>query len=931
MGTPRIEKLLHSLALLLLAALASAPALAVQARSSAIAVTPDGARVWVVNRDSNSVSVLDTVTSALLAETPVGREPRTLAITPDGAKVYVACLGSNRVDVLDGATFALLRSIAVGREPFGVAVAPNGARVYVTATSSGTVSVIDPVTDTVTSTITPGGRPRGLAVSADSSQLALTHYLTPTPSVNGVVSLFNATTLALTTNVNLPVIPPGTNLDGVPNIMQAAAYRPASTQLWLPFVASITGNANLTLQTTVRPELAIVDTSLAPPREAPNTRINLNLIVASPAVSQPVAIDFVPNGTAAVVVNQASDDVTIVAAATRTELRTVRVGSAPDGVAVSPDGARAYVSNYLSRTVSVLAISPPASAAVIGTIPVTSEPLPANILNGKKLFFTARGRMSTQNNIACTSCHPDAAHDGRDWIFTNNVGEGNRKTTDIRGIVDSGAIHWTANMDELQDLEWNIRKINFGPGLIDGLPFDALATGHNAGLSPDLDDMAAFMDSLTAPDSINPNRGAGGVLSAAAARGKQLFRDPARGCASCHRGVAGTDSDRASLVRHDVGTLAPADLNGQHGFDTMGLRNLHDAAPYLHDGTAPSLQAVLTNRNTGNRHGVTSTLTTGQVNDLASYLLAFGTEPDELNAGAGVGLPASIRLPIRARDITYTALDTSDPRQHNRIQGFSLALAFPPGAGVQAVTVAPAGVAATLPVSSVSDPPADLATGRKTYAVRFGAPIPLTMDAPGGGDIVAVAVFALAPATAGPIAVTLDPAGAALIGGTGAAFEKSESPATENLLVSNGTLTVAAPEVSSVELGAPPLLVAKSPTPGSLALAWEPVGGAAYNLYRGTLASLAAGAYDHACFLSGPGLRRRPPCRAEPETSTSLSPPPPRRSARARSGARAAAPRARTARLAPDVVTPLSRSVRGSSSRCAVPGPGAGRTGNGAL
>jgi hypothetical protein len=363
--------------------------------------------------------------------------------------------------------------------------------------------------------------------------------------------------------------------------------------------------------------------------------------------------------------------------------------------------------------------------------------------------------------------------------------------------------------------------------------------------------MAAFMDSLTAPDSINPNRGAGGVLSAAAARGKQVFRDPARGCASCHRGVAGTDSDRANLVRHDVGTLAPADLNGQDGFDTMGLRNLHDAAPYLHDGTAPSLQAVLTNRNTGNRHGVTSTLTTGQVNDLASYLLAFGTEPDELNAGAGVGLSASIRLPIRARDISYTALDTSDPRQHNRIQGLSLALAFPPAAGVQAVTVAPAGVTATLPVSSVSDPPADLATGRKTYTVRFGAPIPLTMDAPGGGDIVAVAVFALAPATAGPIAVTLDPAGAALIGGAGAAFEKSESPAMENLLVSNGTLTVAAPEVSSVELGAPPLLVAKSPTPGSLALAWEPVGGAAYNVYRGTLASLATGAYDHTCFLPG--------------------------------------------------------------------------------
>jgi YVTN family beta-propeller protein len=842
----RISSLGLNLAIAL-AVVGASPAWAASARSSTIAVSPDGARVWVVNRDANSVSVLDALTLSVLGETQVGREPRSLAITPDGSKVYVACLRENRVDVLDGSTFALLRSIAVGREPFGVVVAPNGAKVYVTSTASGTLSVIDPTTDTVTTTIAAGGRPRGLAISPDSSTLALTHYLTPTPAINGVVSLYATATLAAPTNVNLPVLPPQTQLDGVPNIMEQASFRPGSPQIWLPFVASITGNPNLSLLTSVRPEVAIVDTSLVPPQEPPGTRMNLNLIIASPAVSQPVALDFTPSGGVVLVVNQASNDVTILAAPTRTEIRTLAVGSAPDGIAVSLDGARAYVSNFLSRSVSVLAINPPANAVVVSEVSVTGETLPANVLNGKKLFFTSRGRMSTNNNIACTSCHPDAGHDGRVWLFANNVDEGARKTTDVRGIVDSGAVHWTANMDELQDLEWNIRKINFGPGLVDGQPAEALATEPNTGRSQDLDDLAAFMDSLIVPVRGNPNRAPGGGLTASAQRGKQLFMEPQRQCTNCHTGTAGTDSNRTSLIRHDVGTLAPGDVNGQQGFDTMSLRNMHDAAPYLHDGSA-TLQQIITTRNAGNRHGVTLDLNATQQADLVAFLLAFGNDRDEATVGNGVGLPAAIRVPVRVRDVAFTPLDVTDVRSYDKIYGFSLSLGFP-SAGVLGVTVSPAGVAAELPVFSVSDPSADLALGRKDYTVRFGAPIPLKLER-AGGDVVAVATFVLDPSATGTTPVTVDPSRAALIGGPGASFEKIESVADENLSLADGTVTVGTPEISSVELGSAPLTVSKSTTPGNLGFSWEAVTGVSYALYGGTLASIHVGTYDHACLAS---------------------------------------------------------------------------------
>jgi hypothetical protein len=362
--------------------------------------------------------------------------------------------------------------------------------------------------------------------------------------------------------------------------------------------------------------------------------------------------------------------------------------------------------------------------------------------------------------------------------------------------------------------------------------------------------MAAFMDSLKAPVKGNPNRAPGGGLTASAARGKLLFMDPRRACASCHKGSALTDSERDNIVRHDVGTLAAGDVNGQAGFDTPSLRNLYDSPPYLHDGTAPSLQVVIGPRNAQDRHGVTSDLTAAQQTDLVNYLLSIGTDRDEMSAGQGTGLAGSIRLPIRARDVSLTALNATDAKTWNRVCGYALTLTFPP-AGVLAVSVAPAGIASALPIASVSDPAADLVNGRKSYTVRFSEPLPTTIDSPAGGEIVAVATFTLVPGSTGTRTIALDPNAAALIGGPGASVEKSESVADENLLLTAGTITVGTPEVSNSALGEPPLLVTPSATPGLIHLSWETVGAAAYNLYRGTLAALHTGTYDHVCFGSG--------------------------------------------------------------------------------
>ena len=55
--------------------------------------------------------------------------------------------------------------------------------------------------------------------------------------------------------------------------------------------------------------------------------------------------------------------------------------------------------------------------------------------------------------------------------------------------------------------------------------------------------------------------------------------------------------------------------------DDPTLRGLWLTAPYLHDGSAPTLLDVLTTRNTAQRHGATAGLTAQQRADLVAYLL----------------------------------------------------------------------------------------------------------------------------------------------------------------------------------------------------------------------------------------------------------------------------------------------------------------------
>ena len=91
-------------------------------------------------------------------------------------KIYVANRNSNNVSVIDGNTNQVKATVPVGTHPTFVWVNPVTNTIYVTNLSDGTVSVIDGTTDTVTHTVTVGQGPALLLVNTVTNTAYVNNY-----------------------------------------------------------------------------------------------------------------------------------------------------------------------------------------------------------------------------------------------------------------------------------------------------------------------------------------------------------------------------------------------------------------------------------------------------------------------------------------------------------------------------------------------------------------------------------------------------------------------------------------------------------------------------------------------------------------------------------------------------------------------------------
>src|SRR5499433_2721084 len=143
-------------------------------RSTTIALTSDETRLVVVNREANSVSIIQVKdangndVARKIVEIGVGEEPRCVAVHPTDRAAYVTNGISGTVSVVDLVRGRVAATIPGFTEPRGCALTPDGSLLYVANHTAGTVSIVvtsNPLNPTLDGIVQVGGRPTAIAIS----------------------------------------------------------------------------------------------------------------------------------------------------------------------------------------------------------------------------------------------------------------------------------------------------------------------------------------------------------------------------------------------------------------------------------------------------------------------------------------------------------------------------------------------------------------------------------------------------------------------------------------------------------------------------------------------------------------------------------------------------------------------------------------------
>jgi len=285
--------------------------------------------------------------------------------------------------------------------------------------------------------------------------------------------------------------------------------------------------------------------------------------------------------------------------------------------------------------------------------------------------LTFRNKASDNSWSSCASCHPDGLADHVTWIFAT----GPRQTIALDGFFakdnphDQRVSNWSAVRSSVTDFNENSVVVQGGKGFA-GTPPNPNVYNHGIlqGASDALDAQTLWVQTVRTLNQ--PVRDA-----AAETRGRDLF---SANCATCHGGAkwtksqifyannptfdknplgtppgvprdSGVDSPGGGQIRsytaagqtitilNPVGTFAAANpieirANGVAplgglGFNSPSLLGVAYTSPYFHDGSAQTLEAVVT-KHALNAGTIATTLNAAQQADLLAFLKSIdGSTP----------------------------------------------------------------------------------------------------------------------------------------------------------------------------------------------------------------------------------------------------------------------------------------------------------------
>jgi YVTN family beta-propeller protein len=621
--------------------------------SGSVGITHDDALVYAADSDLDTVFVVDAASASATGQVKVGRQPEKVLVAPDDT-IYVTNRLGRSVSVLRRGETTESARIAVAVEPVGLGLSSDGKTLYVvnaaslTDPSVGTLMAIDTATRTVKWELAVGHEPRGLALLSDE-RAAVTLYKDGdlklvdlvhgriTRDSTGLFERLNASALGLPSNLpNNSTSPPSpspfpgqslgtshaTGLEAVlpsrdgqqlftlsllsSDTQLNTATQPDGTTSGGGYsggscgASAVAAPALLSFTAAGDPEVddqtacAVGDTSVRPP--------TLLSAFRTP-VQGPVALALDTTGSYLFVANRETNNVSVVGVSSTSAAglgsQNIDVGAGPTGVAITHDNRHAWVFNAFDHSLSRL----DATAGQVTqsrVVPLGRDVLSPDAAAGRRLFFSAvDARMNNPSTgISCATCHLEAREDGHVWNFS----DGPRQTPSLSGrhLDDTAPYHWSGEFpDMLSFMSHTVQERMGGTGVDETMEKQ----------------VAAFIRTLPPPDNA-----AGEHLSAdAVARGQAAFAKAE--CGTCHEGPALTNNTFADVGTFvTTGTVVDDRVKLARGLNTPSLLGLGRTGPYLHDGSAATLEARLQRDREKDLHGKTSRLTDAELADLAAWL-----------------------------------------------------------------------------------------------------------------------------------------------------------------------------------------------------------------------------------------------------------------------------------------------------------------------
>jgi YVTN family beta-propeller protein len=346
-----------------------------------------GTKLYVSNKLSSSVSVIDTLTDDIVQTIAVGNGPEMSVLV--GNKLFVNNLNSGTVSVINTLTDSVTNTITVGTGPYFSTVV--GTKIYVSNTGGNTVSVINSNTNTVITTITVGDSPWYLGTIG--SKVYVPNRIGNSVSVINTITDTVSSTIAITSSLS------GSNAISAGTTM----YVGGNNSMYA--INTLTDTITSTISVGSIPYFSCrVGTKIYAPNRGSSSVSVINTLTNTVTSTIPVT----SNPTTCVVLgskvyithdNSTNSTIEVIDTTTDTVTESIAVGFKPFYASVV--GHRLYVSNNASGSISVVDTDSIHSKRP-HLISFTSSTADGTYTSGQNINITANFGRLLENNSTMT-------------------------------------------------------------------------------------------------------------------------------------------------------------------------------------------------------------------------------------------------------------------------------------------------------------------------------------------------------------------------------------------------------------------------------------------------------------------------------------------------------------------------------------------------